>query len=223
MHRVEQLDAKPPLSRKWVQDPDSEEERRAGILLQQFVDVMKWWMGVRMEMEGIPYAIIAPERADELAGRSHLLTEINRFAPSLVTGPLDRMRQQWIMAGLYGGCAEQPSERRFIAPRKDGLAAIQPVRVGLWTSTASVAGASMWRAYMEPWRNSVGYPMPWHTWEFLIDEHVKVAEIGSAAKWVELVRAYPRRSDGCLCPDWAAVARKFDAVHVTLPAVVAMA
>jgi hypothetical protein len=54
-----------------------------------------------------------------------------------------------------------------------------------------------------------------------VNRGIKVAEIVSATKWVEFVCAHARISDGLVYPDWVGIAREFDAIHVTLPAIAA--
>ena len=80
----------------------------------------------------------------------------------------------------------------------------------------------MWREYLEPFRGSTLYPLPWNTWEMTVDaDNIRVAEIVSASKWVEFVETYATISDGLVYPDWVEIAREFDAVHVTLPTITA--
>jgi len=50
---------------------------------------------------------------------------------------------------------------------------------------------------------------------------VAVAEIASATVWAEFVCAHPRAQHGLVYPNWCKIAREFDAVHITLPAIVA--
>ena len=65
------------------------------------------------------------------------------------------------------------------------------------------------------------WPQPWYTWELDVEGDIKVAEIVSATKWVEFVCSYQRVSHGLVYPDWRKVALDFDAIHVTLPTIVA--
>jgi hypothetical protein len=64
-------------------------------------------------------------------------------------------------------------------------------------------------------------PLPRYTWMLEIDMDIKVAEIVSATEWVEFVSTHPETSDGFVYPDWVRIALDFDAVHMTLPVVVA--
>jgi hypothetical protein len=218
VRRIDELDAEPPVWQKWVGDADSEAERRIGVLLEQFIDVMSKFPGALIELDGNSDAIIGPGRADDVVGRSRLLAEIQDFAPSLVTGPMDMYRQQWITSGWN---IDPPSEQCFIAPQTDAPAAIKPVRIGLWTSTAAVGECSMWRAYLQPGSDIRGRLVPWHMWFLAIDENVKIVEITNALEWCRFVCAYPRIHEGCLYPDWVKVAQEFDAVHMTLSAIAA--
>jgi hypothetical protein len=218
--RIEKLDTEPPQGSKWPGHLTSVAGRHAAARLGHFADVMCWRADTLDEIAVGPRATISPGEADTLVGRSRLLAEIARFDPSLIIGPMDRNRQHWVPIGRTAYNGESPSEEYFIAPQPDQPAAVKPVRVGLYTSTMSAAGISMWRAFLGA-EASMMYPLPWYTWELEIDEDVAVAEIGSATAWVEFVCAHARVSDGQVFPDWVDIARSYDAVHLTLPMIVA--
>lgn len=218
--RIEEFDEAPSAWQKWIFDAVTHDERRLGVLLEQFIRVMRRWTDVRMEMEGVSNATIAPGRADNVVCCSRLLAEIECLAPTLIYGPVDIDLQQWTTTGMLPSNGSAPSKQRFVTPDV-GSSMIQPVSFGLWTSTACVAKISMWRAYLEPARHRGGYPEPWYTWLLRFDPGAKVAEIVSATKWVEFVGSYPWVSDHYVYPDWAKIAQEFDAVHMTLPAIAA--
>lgn len=222
MRRVKELDAEPSLARRWVCGADAEAESRVCILLAHFVDVMSRFPGALIEVDGSRDAIITATLADDIVSVSRLLGEIEGLAPSLVTGPIDRERQQWTSANRATSSEEPPTEAHFVALRVYEPAAIKPVRGGLWTSTAAAAGRSMWRMYQEPWRKSVAWPAPWYAWALVVERGAKVAEITNAREWVEFVRTYSRPHDGLLYPQWAEVAAEWDGVHVTARAVAAI-
>jgi hypothetical protein len=217
--RIEELDAVPLLGSDWPRDVKSK-ERYLAARLGHFISVMRRWTDTYVEVEVGPRATIAPGAADALASRSRLLAEIERSDSSLIAGPLDKTVQHWTPTGRSAWNGEPPSEERFIAPQVDQPAAVKPFGFGLYTSTASAAGVSMWRAFLGP-GGSRAYPLPRYTWELDIDKDAAVAEIGSATAWAELVCAHPRISNDLVSPDWLGVAQKFDAVHVTLPAIAA--
>jgi hypothetical protein len=218
--RIEELDAEPLLDADWPQTVMSAGERYAAGRLGHFVSVMRRWTDAFVEIEVGPRATISPDSADALASRSRLLSEIEIFDPSLVNGPMDSAMQHWTTIGRSAYNGEPPSEERFIPPPSDQRTAVKPSGFGLYTSTASAAGVSMWRALLGP-GGSMMYPLPRYTWELEIDRDVTVAEIVSATDWVEFVCAHARISDGLVFPDWIAIAQSFDAVHFTVPVIAA--
>jgi hypothetical protein len=180
-----------------------------------------------MDQEAGDGAMIDPAAADAAAANSRLLSDIAEHDPSLISGPLRRDRQHWTRTGRHilssKGSPTPPCEGRFIAPSLT-LAqsnSVQPVDIGLYTSTATLTGYSLWMALLGP-HASMLYPMPWYTWKLEVDTNIKVAEITGAIKWVEFVCAHARTSDGISYPDWNKIAQEYDAIHVTLPAVVAV-
>lgn len=123
---------------------------------------------------------------------------------------------------MASGESQAPREEAFIAPSsaRDHKPDVKPFDLGLYTSTATFAGYSMWRVLVGP-DDSMLYPRPWYTWELELDRDVKVAEILSATEWVEFVCARARISGGLVYPDWARIAREVDGIHVTLPVIAA--
>lgn len=219
--RIAELDSQPGISKSWGAGTASSGEQHQAALIAHFVGVMNSWTDARMETEVRLRAMLEAARADALAANSRLLTEIGRFAPALVAGPVDIASQLWVTTGQSAWNGSAPSERSFVVPCQQGRDTTQPHGFGLWTSTASVGGASMWRVYLEPWRHVGGIPVPWYTWALRVKVGVKVIEINSATQWADLVCAYPRACAGSIYPDWVAIADEFDGVHMTLPAIVA--
>jgi hypothetical protein len=171
-------------------------------------------------------AMIDPMIADTMAAASRLLTDIARCEPSLTNGPLRRDRQHWTRTGRCALSLDdspaRPRKANFIAPSAslNQKASVKPFGIGLYTSTATSAGCSSWRALFGP-HGSMLYPLPWYTWELEVESDIKVAEIVSATTWVKFVCAHACTIDGMIYPDWVTIAREFDAVHVTLPAIIA--
>jgi hypothetical protein len=217
--RIEALDAGPPSDFEWPRDVRLT-DRRSVAQIAHFVVVMSRWTDAVVEIEAGPGAAIEPAAADALARGCRLLADIERSEPRLVTGAMHRTMQQWTPIGRSAYTGEPPSERSFVAPRAGQPAAVKPAGVGLYTSTASVGGVSMWRAFLGPGGSAVR-PLPRYTWNLTYSEPVAVAEITSASRWAELVRAHPRCAGSLIYPDWATVARRFDAVHITLPTIAA--
>jgi hypothetical protein len=217
--RIGALDAEPRLDLEWLRDVGVVGGRGVS-RIAHFVAVMSRWTDAVVEIEAGPGAVIEPAAADALACGSRLLAEIERSEPKLVTGPIDGSMQQWTPIGRSAFTGEPPSQKFFVAPQAHQRAAVKPNDAGLYTSTVCVGGVSMWRAFLGPGGSAVR-PLPRYTWNLTQSEPVVVAEITSAARWAEFVCAYPRRVGRVIYPDWATVSRSFDAVHITLPAIVA--
>jgi hypothetical protein len=159
--------------------------------------------------------------ADAVMDGCELLARLNAAAPELVTGPLPVESQYWIATGKpdyvpYGG--PTPREAWFV----DVSSAVaiessgKPFGVGLFTSSG------MWRTYLDLNRGSTLFPLPWRTWAMGVRPDARVREVTSAAQWVEFVLSNPLRHGDLLYPDWKAVARSYDAVHLTLRAIAAI-
>jgi hypothetical protein len=219
--RVRELDEAPAFQSLEIPEARSEREIEMDQLLARFINVMVWWDIDRMRGQGLTAGdALTAERADDIVCRCSLIARVGRFAPDLVSGPVDLRRQQWIkIAAEY---RDAPDERQFTFPDPSRVPVVQPVGFGLWTSTANVGKTSMWRAYLEPSRHMGGYPDPWHTWQLVVQKSARVAEITSAMRWVELVSTHSRSAGEYIFPDWVKIAEKWDGVHVTLAAIVAM-
>jgi hypothetical protein len=217
--RVEALDAEHAAERDSSRDVRGGDERGA-LLLARFVAVMSRWTDARVEMEAGAGAAIEPSAADELTRGSRLLADIRRHHPTLTTGPMDSNMQQWTPIGRPAYTGEPPGETSFVAPQANQRAAVKPTGVGLYTSTACSGGVSMWRALLGP-GGSAARPLPRYTWHLTLAEPLAVAEIASATQWAEFVSAHARHVGGAIYPDWVAISRSFDAVHITLPAIAA--
>jgi hypothetical protein len=188
-------------------------------------------------------AVIAPDAADEITASCRLLSELARDEPGLVGGPMARRSQHWIAVGRPASHDELPRPDELPAPDEmpapsgvpgparsrfvDAHAAAsiapstKPFDLGLYTSTATRRGRSMWRTYLDMFRGSNLYPLPWYTWELSAGD-IPVLEIVSAHEWARFVETYHRPSGGLIYPDWQAVATDYDAVHLSLSALVAI-
>lgn len=165
--------------------------------------------------------VLSPSDADELVASCHLLTDIARNEPTLVSGPVDHGRQQWI--GTHRPSASStPSRSRLIVPDDRTAPSTKPFDTGLYTSTSTANGRGMWRTYLDTVRGSDLHPLPWHSWHLRADDDVSVLEIASAGEWADFVGAYPRAHRDMIHPNWRGVASDFDGVHVTLRAIAAI-
>jgi hypothetical protein len=214
--RVADLDAEPWQVSEWSQD----EGGRSVSAIEHFAEVMGSWTDAVVEVQAGAGAAIEPGAADTMVRGSRLLADIAHTSPRLISGPMDGANQHWTPIGRAAYTGEPPSEQRFVPPRADQPAAVKPAGVGLYTSTASIGGISMWRAFLGPGGSAV-HPLPRYTWELTFGEPVAVAEISGAECWAEFVCAHPRYVERLIYPDWVAVSREYDAVHITLPTIAA--
>jgi hypothetical protein len=204
-------------------------------LLTHFVNVLEHCTDTFMDYECLDNGIIDPEIADSLVGGCRLLQAIEAYEPSLVRAPLLRDRQDWTCMG--GGCwpstsegsPDSPSAAKFVAPSTSlaARAATKPIGTGLYTSTGTSAGSSTWRQLLSGYLGSAVaggqlFPLPWVTWRLEPSPGaINVAEIVSARTWVRFVESYSHVADGLAWPDWSRAVEDFDAIHITLPAIVA--
>jgi hypothetical protein len=194
--------------------------------ITHFTNVMSVYTDAFMDCEVDGSAVIDPAVADAMTASSRLLADIAEYEPSLTAGPLQHDHQHWTRTGKHAlkihNTPAPPDEADFVRPSAapDQLAYVKPFGVGLYTSTATSAGCSMWRALFGP-DESMMYPLPWYTWELQAKSNIRVAEITSAADWVAFVSTHLSIVGDSVYPDWVNIAEHFDAVHVTLPAIVA--
>lgn len=171
--------------------------------------------------------ILTPvDRADAIQRRCRVLDWLSGVVPSVVDGPVDLAAQYWIATGQRPD--PQPVDRvfreeRFVAINADALhiPTVKPFGCGLFTSTGLFDTPGMWRMYLRGYEDSSLYPDPSITWHVRPRHDVAVYEIDGATRWVELLDSYPRIHQGLVYPDWARIAELYDAIHVTLRAVVA--
>ncbi len=194
--------------------------------IAHFATTMSVYTKTFMDYEVGNGTTIEPGDADALTANAPLLRTIAQHDAHLVTGPLLAKRQHWTRTGRHAVSADTvpPPPRRvaFVTPSPTfgEKPEVKPFRFGLYTSTATSTGCSMWRALFGPNGSSL-YPLPWCTWELEVKGQPRVAEIGSAKRWVEFVSTYHQIHNGFVYPDWPRVAQEFDAIHLTLPLVAA--
>lgn len=200
----------------------------AGAALRHFTSVMTRWTEPEMTALAGGTAVLEPSEvpgADEMADRCLLLGRLARDERSLVLGPLDPSRQQWIGTSPHGLAPQRHpalARERFSAPgAQPRTPSTKPFHLGLYTSTASRdGGPSMWRMYLDQGSNL--HPRPWQTWHLPVTvPATAVLDITGAGDWAAFVRRYPLVHGRDVYPDWSAVARDFAGVHMTLRAIVA--
>lgn len=135
-------------------------------------------------------------------------------------GDLDRDHQVWI-----GRTLEPPAEGRMEVDLSQFHSEAPKPRRALWTSTYTPGLVSPWIHSVE--RQSRG---PALAWNLVVAQSARVFEIHSPAAWSALARTYPRKEPGFtfsptsprpqtsarLDPDWSAVAKDWDAVHLSV-------
>ena len=189
------------------------DQLRAYTWAAHFVSVMSCYTPGVMGSGANSYVMSEPAAADKIVAGSRLLDGIAKCEPQLVNHPMQKDRQHWIASGREH--AVRPTRASFGIPSAEN-ADVKPTTCGLYTSTAMSAGYSMWRALIGLDTSGVLYRRPWLTWIMEVDtDDIRVAEILSAAKWVEFVAMYGLVRDDRVYPDWAKVAEDFDAVHIT--------
>jgi hypothetical protein len=224
--RIAELDGVTPLLAQPRPVALAIEDPELYTLLWQFADVMSRHTHTLMEHETEGRAIIDPLRADEMVAGSRLVTAISEYEPGLTSGPLQRDRQHWTaIAGREDlpHTPVEPAEDLFVVPSvgPDQECGIKPFDVGLYTSTSTTAGCSMWRVLISEDSGAL-HPRPWYTWKLEVNaKAVKVAEIASAQRWVHFISTYPWVHNGLVYPHWVKAAEDFDAVHIMLPTIAA--
>jgi hypothetical protein len=206
-NRVTQIDAGPPPG-------DSGADQR----LAHIASVLQQYTNTFMAEAVGDADVLDPSDADSIVQDSVLLTALRADTPALVEGPLDLCAQQWVGTARKQG---PPDRRRMEAVAADEQdPAVTPWRGTLFTSSASSLGPSMWRQFLELYRGSDLFPLPWQVW--VLPAAGRVAEVRGAEDWVRLIGRYPRQHADHVFPDWAALADEYDGVHISLQAVVAI-
>lgn len=205
-------------------DASTDPNASADAGLRHFTSVMSLWTEPETAARTGGRSVIEPSDADEVADNCVLLRHLAREEPSLVRGPLDRMRQHWIGAGPHELMpARRPTlaPERFTTPRGVPIPpSTKPFHLGLYTSTAQRNGPGMWRMYLDQGSNL--HPGPWRTWELQVtDPAAAVLEITGAREWAAFVGRYALVHGGAVFPDWDKVALDYAGVHVTLRAILA--
>jgi hypothetical protein len=192
----------------------------------RFTRLMAAWTSTKMTVNSEQPVVLDPADADAITAGCRLLEEIARENPDLVRGPLDTRRQQWIgTASADAGVAPPELTRQaFVGAgaRRGTQPSTKPFGLGLYSSTATGDGRSMWRVFLDIGRERSLHPRPWSVWDLRLDsDRANVCEITSAAAWCALVQTCPTHAGGRLYPDWHAIASDFDGIHMTLAAIVA--
>lgn len=183
-------------------------------------------MGTIANTHGPDVPVGDPAALDDIIQSCQLLHRITTSAPALTSGGLDH-RQLWT-GSLAAVSAPRhisgpPTAENFQVLTKSEKPRIKPTREGLYTSTLLPGSqvTSMWLIHLEYFGGAL-FPKPRRTYELIVSPDARVCEVSSAQAWAALVKRYPLRFGGLVYPDWPRMAAAYDAVHFSLPAVVAM-
>jgi hypothetical protein len=199
--------------------------------IEQFVAVMSSITHTQLTSSpnATPSPLVDPQEADRLVASCELLDAIAAFDETLVVGPLDVSRQEWVAdtprpsVVRYG---HVPTVKEFRAPcqQREIPHSTKPFNLGLYTSTRTPHSSSMWRVYLEEYGGGpVLLPRPWYSWRLCpVDRELRICEIASARDWTRFVSSFPAVDGVNVYPDWKSAADVFDGVHVTARAIVAI-
>lgn len=191
-----------------------------------FTSVMGNIVSYGSEQDAIRLETVTVADADQAAAGSRCLKRLKQSAPELTDGPVSAA-QCWIATG---SAAHRPPRHSTpvlshfvdIASAGNVMPSTKPFYLGMFTSTALPGGRSTWRAYLDVTSPSTLHPRPWFTWKLQPDVNARVYEVTTASAWSRLVHDNPIGDRGLLYPDWGQIAKRFDAVHLTMPAVLAL-
>lgn len=202
-----------------------EEHSLAGRPAAVDADVYRFLAVVQATVPGSDVPTTTAAVADAAVEQSALLARLADRVPELVVGPLATAAQFWVATGRPDHLPPREpvlDRDRLREPPPSGVpASSKPFEVGLYTSTGTLSPFGMWHAYLETNRGSTLFPPPWDVWRVEPRTGVTVVEVSSARDWVDLVTRHPVRAHGMLYPDWHALARDVDGVHMTVRAIAA--
>ncbi|HWE89191.1 MAG TPA: hypothetical protein VG317_06985 [Pseudonocardiaceae bacterium] len=195
---------------------------------EQYPDIGHYLSVIRLIVDDSqPKPIIDPVAADRLVAGSQLLSRLDSDYSELTCGPVPLDRQLTVLTSPMAGRTGRgltPDAAKFTDLDSGTVikAATKPFEVGFFTSTEYAPNHNMWRDYLDMYPRSTLHPRPWRTWRVSPMPDNDIAEVTRAQDWSDLVRAHPMPHDGLLFPDWNSIAEKYDAIHMTVRAIVAM-
>lgn len=164
-----------------------------------------------------PYSDDYRDRVRALATRAPTL---RKDAHRLVSSPaaegwfadIQRTQQVWISPA---SSAEAPDPSRFV-PNLSPFGGDTPKpRAALWTATTVGSMPGGWSLYLRIGED--GRPPPYRLWRLEALPSARVFEIHGPDDWRALCLRYPGETrEGRLLPDWQAVARDWDGVHLSI-------
>ena len=172
--------------------------------------------------------MVSSADADAVVATSLLIRRLESAEPELVTGGIDGYPQFWISTGKPPWVPSRQhvlSEAHFVAATGHGQTPhAKPFGVGLFTSSGFQGTQGMWRLFLDIGDDPLLFPHPWHVWRANVSSGARVCEVTTAAEWEDLILRYPavHDDDGLIYPDWPAIARDWNAVHMTIRAIAAI-
>jgi hypothetical protein len=174
---------------------------------------------------GITPIVVAAD-ADAVVATCRLIRRLGSAEPELVTGGIGGRPQYWISTGkppwVPPRNPELSPDHFVAATRLDRTRNVNPFGVGLYTSTGFQGTQGMWRLYLDLGNYSSNFPPPWYVWKIDSSASARACDLTTAVQWEDFVLRYPVVNEDLIYPDWGAVARDWDAVHVTIRAIAAI-
>jgi hypothetical protein len=123
---------------------------------------------------------------------------------------LDRGRQVWLSPD-----GRSPTPVTFSAELRPLGGQVPKPRGALWTSTSLGTCPSHWIPYLRKGEDS--HQPPYHPWRLEVSPAANIYEIHGPQAWHSLCLASPYYGpDNIVLPNWEAVARTWDGVHLSM-------
>jgi hypothetical protein len=162
-----------------------------------------------------PYASDYQQRVDALLT---LGPSLQRAAEQFLETPgtanwfadLDRRQQVWLSDN-----GRPPAAVAFHPDLRPFRQEVPKPRRALWTSTSTGTCPSHWIPYLR-WSED-HRPPPYHPWRLEVSPTARVYEVHGPQAWHTLCLESPLKApDGTFVPNWDAVARMWDGVHLSV-------
>ncbi len=125
---------------------------------------------------------------------------------------LDRTQQVWISPA---NSTETPDPSRFVPELSPFGGDTPKPRAALWTATTVGSMPGGWSLYLRIGED--GRPPPYRLWRLEALPSARVFEVHGPDDWRALCLRYPGEiREDRLLPDWQAVARDWDGVHLSI-------
>lgn len=162
-----------------------------------------------------PYASDYQQRVEALLARG---SSLRRAAEQLLDAPgtanwfadLNRRRQVWLSPD-----GRSPTPVTFSPELRPFGQQVPKPRRALWTSTSIGTCPSHWIPYLRLGEDR--RPPPYHPWRLEVSPTARIYEVHGPQVWHTLCLAFPFNvPGGMVMPNWEAVARTWDGVHLSM-------